>query len=193
MISHAVTTRLGFFIIYICFSCPVGDFALHGDSVLNLLKLLWMGSSVLSAIHEESVLIKNCYILLLLVDFQFIFDGLYQILCKASVVQYSAFPRDPRKPVLLSTGLVRLNAGTVELFIFRWAALHLCMLQRHQPLHICGLWWQHCTVPDDWRKTFCHPVFVWVDTSLLLSRQLERFVFFNSRYLTVFPGIPHEK
>lgn len=112
---------------------------------------------------------------------------------KASAVQYSSFPRDPRKPILLSAGLVRLNAGTVEVFIFGWAALCLCTVQRHQPLDIRGLWRQHSTVPDDWRKTFCHPIFVWVDTSLLLSRRLEWFVFFNSSYLTVFPGIPCEK
>lgn len=33
-------------------------------------------------------------------------------------MQYTAFPGDPRKPDLLSGGLVMLNAGIVELFIF---------------------------------------------------------------------------
>lgn len=105
-------------------------------------------------------------------------------------MQYTAFPGDPRKSDLLSAGLVMLNAGIVELFIFGWAALSFCILQRRHPLYICGLWQQHCTVPDDWRKTVCHPIFVWVDTSLLLSRHLEQLVFFNFRYLTLFPGIP---
>lgn len=42
MVSYAVTTSWVFSILYmyICFSCPVGDSALQGDSVLNLLKLL---------------------------------------------------------------------------------------------------------------------------------------------------------
>lgn len=40
MISHDVITHLGFFIIYVCFPCSVGDFAVQSDSGLCLLKLL---------------------------------------------------------------------------------------------------------------------------------------------------------
>lgn len=44
MVLHAVTTCLLFFIIYTFFfffsPCPVGDFGLQGDSVLNSLRLL---------------------------------------------------------------------------------------------------------------------------------------------------------
>lgn len=40
MISHDVITHLGFFIIYVCFPCSVGDFAVRSDSGLCLLKLL---------------------------------------------------------------------------------------------------------------------------------------------------------
>lgn len=40
IISHAVITHLGFFIIYVCFSGSLCDFALQGDSGLCLLKLL---------------------------------------------------------------------------------------------------------------------------------------------------------
>lgn len=42
-------------------------------------------------------LIYNSYILLLLVNLSVCFAAVYNTLCKASVVQYSAFPRDPRK------------------------------------------------------------------------------------------------
>lgn len=113
MISHAGIAHALFFITYACFSCSVGGFALQGDSGLCFLK---GKRSVLSAtVHQEPVLINNSCILLLLVNFLFTFGACCEILCKASV-EYKAFPRDPRKPVLLSSVLVRLKAGTVELF-----------------------------------------------------------------------------
>lgn len=112
--------------------------------------------SVLSAtIHQEPVLINNFYILLLLVNFTF--GAFYQILCKASVVQYRAFPRDPRKPVLLSSELVRLKAGTVDLF-YLWMSsppfLHAAKASATSYLPLvmtawhCSWWWKADFVPS---------------------------------------------
>lgn len=150
---------LFFFISYVCFSCSVGVFALQRDSGLHLLKLLWKGKRcVLSGtIHYKPVLINNSYILLHLVNFLFIFGAFYQILCKASVVQYRAFPRDPRKPFLLSSVLVRLKAGTVELF-YLWMGspsfLHTAKasatshLPRVMTAQLCIWWWKADFVPS---------------------------------------------
>lgn len=159
MFSHAAIAHLVFFITYVCFSSSVGVFALQGVSGLCLLKLLWKGKrSVLSAaIHQEPVLINNSYILLLLVNFLFTFGTFYQILSKASVVQYRAFLRDPRKPVLLSSTLVRVKAGTVELF-YLWlgspAFLHTAKasatsyLPRVMTAQLCSWWWEADFVPS---------------------------------------------
>lgn len=93
--------------------CSVGGFALQGYSGLCFLK----GKRKCPVCYCSSGASSDQQLLYLstLVNFLFTFGACYEILCKASV-QYRAFPRDPRKPVLLSSVLVRLKAGTVELF-----------------------------------------------------------------------------
>lgn len=99
-------------------------------SILNLGKWLQRGSRVWPVSIEEWFLTNGCWILLLSINLELIWDAIYQTLCEASVLPYSAFPRHPRRLVLLSAGLVRLNAGTVELFIFCSAFLLFCIVAK---------------------------------------------------------------
>lgn len=145
----------------LCFSLHMHVFPVLWGALLYkviLVYVFWKGKgSVLSAtVHQEPVLINNSCILVLLVNFLFTFGACYEILCKASV-QYRAFPRDPRKPVLLSSVLVRLKAGTVELF-YLWKSsppfLHTAEATATSYLpcvmtaQLCSGWWKAEFVPS---------------------------------------------